>query len=246
MERPWDRFLSERDRARAAAQPAVRKGAGRRPVLLLVDLYRWVFGDRPEPLLEAIKTWPGSCGEAGWAALPHISRLLAAARELGIPVIHVTGLEGMPGWRDANPRLSATPDPAAEARRRRRYEIVDEVAPIDGEVVLRKTAPSAFFGTPLIALLTSLGADTVVVAGESTSGCVRATVVDAKSHRLKVIVPEPCVFDRDEASHAVNLFDIDEKYADVVSLEDAVAYLGSVARPPGAGAATPTLRRPGR
>jgi nicotinamidase-related amidase len=231
-ERVWNRFLSDRDRDRAAADPAIRKGAGERPVLLLVDLYRWVFGDRPEPLLDAIRTWPGSCGLAGWEALSHIERLLDVARSLGVPVVHVTGFGGMPGWRDANPRGARVDDPAMADRRRRRWDIVDEVAPVDGEVVLHKTAPSAFWGTPLAGLLTGLHADTIVVAGESTSGCVRATVVDAKSHRYKVIVPEECVFDRDEAPHAINLFDMDQKYADVVPVDEAVDYLRRVAGRP--------------
>lgn len=228
-ERVWDRFLTQQDRARSAIQPAVRKGGGERPVVLLVDVYRWVFGDEPLPLLEAIRTWPGSCGLAGWEALPHIQRLLGEARSLDVPVVHITGLEGMPGWRDVNPRGGGSADPASADHRRRRYDIVDEVAPIAGEVVLRKTAPSAFWGTPLIGHLTSLGVDTIVIAGEATSGCVRATVVDAKSSRYKVIVPEECVFDRDEASHALNLFDMEEKYADVIPLEEALTYLRRVA-----------------
>jgi nicotinamidase-related amidase len=231
-ERIWDRFLTEQDRARSAAQPAIRKGGGQRPVLLLVDLYRWVFGDEPQPVLEAIGSWPGHCGLVAWQALPHIQRLLAECRSLGVPVVHMTGLEGMPGWRDVNPRGGGSSDPVIADHRRRRYDIVDEVAPIDGEVVLQKAAPSAFWGTPLAGHLTSLRADTIIVAGESTSGCVRATVVDGKSHRLKVIVPEECVFDRDEASHAINLFDMEEKYADVIPLEEALAYLRSVAAEP--------------
>lgn len=227
VERVWDRYLSEQDRAHAAMEPAVRKGGGTRPVLLLVDLYRWVFGDEPEPLLESVKRWPGSCGLAGWNALPHIQRLLAAARENDIPVVHVTGLEGMPGWRDTNPR-GGHPDPDSLDRRRRRYDIVDEVAPIDGEVVLRKTTPSAFNGTPLLNHLRGLDADTLIVSGESTSGCVRATVVDGKSYRYKVFVPEECVFDRHEAPHAINLFDIDQKYADVIPLEKVLAYVAEI------------------
>jgi nicotinamidase-related amidase len=183
-------------------------------------------------VLEAIGSWPGHCGLVAWQALPHIQRLLAECRSLGVPVVHMTGLEGMPGWRDVNPRGGGSSDPVIADHRRRRYDIVDEVAPIDGEVVLQKAAPSAFWGTPLAGHLTSLRADTIIVAGESTSGCVRATVVDGKSHRLKVIVPEECVFDRDEASHAINLFDMEEKYADVIPLEEALAYLRSVAAEP--------------
>ena len=231
-ERVWDRYLSAQDRERAAASPAMRKGGGTRPVLLLVDLYRWVFGDEPKPLLEAIEEWPGSCGLNGWQALPHIQRLLGEARALGIPVVHMTGMEGMPGWRDSNPRGGRSDDPAMIERRRRRYQIVDEVAPRRGEVVLEKSAPSAFWGTPLVGHLVSLGADTIVVAGESTSGCVRATVVDGKSYRYRMIVPEECVFDRDEAPHAINLFDLDQKYADVIPLDDVVDYVRGVAPSP--------------
>jgi maleamate amidohydrolase len=228
-ERIWDRFLSEQDRARAAASPAIRKGAGSRPALLLVDLYRWVFGDEPRPLLDAIAEWPGSCGLNGWNALPHIQHLLGEARALDIPVIHMTGSEAMPGWRDANPRGGRIDTPEMAARRRRRYEIVDEVAPLAGEVVLHKTAPSAFFHTSLVPYLISLAIDTIVVAGESTSGCVRATVVDGKSYRYRMLVPEECVFDRDEAPHAINLFDLDQKYADVIPLEEVLNYLRGVA-----------------
>jgi maleamate amidohydrolase len=227
--RVWDPFLTEQDRARAARQPNERKGVGQRPALLLVDLYRWVFGDAPEPLLDAIESWPGSCGLAGWEALPHIQRLLGEARRLGIPVVHVSGSDGMPGWRHPTPRATADA-PALADRRARRYDIVDEVAPIDGEVVLRKVAPSAFWGTPLAGHLVNLGVDTLIVAGESTSGCVRATVVDAKSYRYRIVVPEPCVFDRDQASHAINLYDLDQKYADVVDLEEVLTYLEAVGK----------------
>jgi nicotinamidase-related amidase len=228
-ERIWDRFLTDRDRAHVARHPPARKGAGDRPVLLLVDLYRWAFGDRPEPLMDAIETWPGSCGLAGWEALPHIQRLLGEARRLGIPVVHVTGSESIPGWRDATPRGGTPTAPGDAERRRRRYEIVDEVAPIAGEVVVQKASPSAFWGTPLFGLLNGLGVDTIVIAGESTSGCVRATVVDAKANRYRVLVPEECVFDRHEAPHAINLFDLDQKYADVIPLAEVLDYLASKA-----------------
>jgi nicotinamidase-related amidase len=206
-------------------------GFGQRPALVLVDLYRWVFGDEPQPLLEAVKTWPGSCGLAGWQTLPRIQQLLGLARELSLPVIHLTGLDdaGMPGWNEAAHGDAGRGDLNLRAdgvdRRRRRYEIVDEVAPIAGEVVLRKTAPSGFWGTPLAGHLTYLGVDTLVVAGESTSGCVRATVVDGCSYRFRMIVVEDCVFDRHEAAHAINLFDMHTKYADVLPLEEVEAQL---------------------
>ena len=170
---------------------------------------------------------------AGWNALPHIQRLLAAARQARIPVIHVTMLSdsGMLDWnnsahRDAPPRIDPK-DSAALERKKRGAEIVDEVKPIAGEVVLRKTAPSAFWGTPLAGHLTFHGIDTLLVAGETTSGCVRASVIDAVAHRYRVQVVEECVYDRHEAPHAINLFDMHAKYADVIPLSEALNYLGA-------------------
>ena len=186
--------------------------------------------------MEAIKTWPSSCGLVGWEALPHIQRLIAGARSAGIPVVHITMLadSGMVGWNDAihissAPAARSAIDDAALYRKRRGADIVDEAAPIAGEVVLRKTAPSAFWGTPLAAHLNFLGVDTLFVAGESTSGCVRASVVEAASYRYRVQVVEECVFDRHEATHAINLFDLHQKYADVISLDEALTAIKSFA-----------------
>jgi nicotinamidase-related amidase len=230
-DRVWDRFLTAADQAHLAQSRDRRVGRGDRPALLLIDLYRAVFGDRPEPVLEAIRTWPSSCGPAAWEALPSIQRLLAGARSAVIPVIHVTMLAdaGMPGWSEGiHGQSTARPsDPAALDRQRRGPEIIDELAPIAGEVVLRKSAPSAFWGTPLMAELNRLDVDTLIVAGESTSGCVRATVVDAASYRFRVQVVEECVFDRHEAPHAINLFDMHQKYADVIPLAEALEYIAS-------------------
>ena len=233
-ERVWDQFLTEQDRAAVNASRDRRVGFGQRPAVLLIDLYRWVFGDRPRPLLEALPEWPGSCGLTAWEAVPHIQRLLAAGRSAGLPVLHVTGLDGagMPGWSEAvhagsGRSVGSSNVPADHVLHR--YDILPEVAPVAGEVVLRKSAPSAFWGTPLMAELNRLDVDTLIVAGESTSGCVRASVVDAASYRFRVIVVEECVFDRHEAPHAINLFDMHQKYADVLPLDEVLAHLGSAA-----------------
>jgi hypothetical protein len=141
------------------AQPAIMKGGGTRPVLLLVDLYRWVFGDEPEPLLEAIGTWPGSCGLDGWEALPHISRLLGEARALGIPVVH--GGRRMPGGGSRNARRwlatgfattggggaeTPTRGPSWRGRLARRAERVLQNAadrPLNGLRVTRSSSPGS-------------------------------------------------------------------------------------------------------
>jgi maleamate amidohydrolase len=226
--RVWDSFLTEQDRAHLAMRARQGIGFGEKPALLLIDLYRWVFGDKPEPLLEAVKTWPGSCGLAAWRAIPHLQTLLKLAREVSIPIVHMTGLDhaGVEGWsvrRESSPAANLSPE--ARERRQRRWDIIDEVAPLPGEAVLRKSSPSAFWGTPLIGHLNYLGVDTIITCGESTSGCVRASVVDGCTYRYRMIVVEECVFDRHEAAHAINLFDMHQKYADVVSLADVVEYL---------------------
>ena len=228
-DRVWTPFLTEQDRKSLTERPHLLWGFGERPALLLIDLYRWVFGDHPMPLLEAIKVWPGSCGMAAWDALPHIQRLLAASRNANISIIHITGLDegGIEGWAEAGKLQKNTYNsiPDIQNKKSRRFQIVDEVAPISGETVIRKTAPSAFWGTPLLGHLNANRVDTLIVCGESTSGCVRATVVDGRTHRYRVIVVEECVFDRHQAPHAINLFDMHQKYADVLPLDEVVDFL---------------------
>jgi maleamate amidohydrolase len=227
-ERVWNRFLTEQDRL-VDSKRQQRTGFGSRPALLLIDLYRWVFGDKPEPVLEAINTWPGSCGRAGWNAVPHIQTLLKKAREVAIPIVHVTGLgdeTGVKGWnKSRGAQGPSVMSPEASERYGRRHEIIDEVKPLPGEALLRKASPSAFWGTPLVGHLNFLNVDTLITCGESTSGCVRASVVDGCTYRFRMIVAEECVFDRTEASHAINLFDMNQKYADVLPLAEVLQYL---------------------
>ena len=233
--RIWERFLTPQDKEHMThARKDRTVGFGRRPAVLNIDLYRGVFGDENLPLLEGMKLWPNYCGPASWGTVPHTQALLCAARAAHIPVLHVTGLSpdtsGVPGWSASihGGGRRAPVDADTRARLARRFEIIDELAPLPGEVVLHKTAPSAFFGTPLMAQLNHLDIDTLLVTGESTSGCVRASVVDAASYRFRVQVIEECVFDRHEACHAINLFDMNQKYADVISLATALEHLAAL------------------
>jgi len=111
---------------------------------------------------------------------------------------------------------------------RRRDDIIDEVAPIPGEMVIRKASPSAFWGTPLVGHLIDHGIDTIIVGGESTTGCVRASVVDGSTYRFRMVVAEECVFDRVEAPHALELFTMNSKYADVVPVASVLQYLSTI------------------
>src|SRR5207249_4731812 len=147
--RVWDPYLTEQDRAHLGSREPRRKGFGERPALLLVDFYRWAFGDKPEPLLEAMKTWPGSCGLAAWDALPHTERLLTAARDAGIPVIFSTGPDqtSLVAWGRGGRRAEQEKSMTAQERERSShgYDIIDELAPLPGEAIIRKMAPSVFW-----------------------------------------------------------------------------------------------------
>ena len=107
----------------------------------------------------------------------------------------------------------------------RGYQFPPEIAPREGDVLLPKKHPSAFFATPLVSHLIDLGADTLVVTGCTTSGCVRGSVVDAFAYNFKVVVPHDAVYDRSATSHAVNLFDMASKYADVASTAEVLEIL---------------------
>jgi maleamate amidohydrolase len=109
------------------------------------------------------------------------------------------------------------------------YAIRSDFKPQPGDVVITKQRASVFFGTPLVAHLTQLGVRTVIICGESTSGCVRASAVDAYSHGFHVVLVEECCFDRSLLSHKVNLFDLHHKYADVMKIDEVVAHLDAMA-----------------
>lgn len=220
--RPWDGIVGEEEqRAYRAAGFGRPSGYGRHPALLIIDVQYRTVGTTPRPFFEAIEEFPTSCGEVGWNAVRRIVPLLALFRRHRWPVLypHVAPKVGTEGGRLAE-KVPAIMGIAAKG-----YEFVRELAPVEGDVLLPKKHPSAFFGTALVSHLIDLRADTLVVTGCTTSGCVRGTVVDAFAYNFKVVVPEECVYDRGATSHAVNLFDMAAKYADVAPAADVMAAL---------------------
>jgi maleamate amidohydrolase len=200
-------------------------GIGPAPALVAIDLYELAFQGGNRPVRELHHTYPSSCGEHAHAAIEPTRRLFAAARRAGLPVFYST----------MDTRVEARPQAVTATRRQRLqtapelYAIRADFRPEPGDVVITKQRASAFYGTPLAAHLTQLGVRTVVLCGESTSGCVRASAVDAYSHGFHVVLVEECCFDRSPLSHKVNLFDLHHKYADVLHLDAALAQLAALA-----------------
>jgi maleamate amidohydrolase len=227
FEDQWEKFLTERDKEHDKQWGKKElAGLGEKPALLLIDIYYSVLGLKREPIFESMKLWPGSTGLEGWEAVDRTAELLAVARANDIPVIHVKGMQGINPW--VRRKRSAPPEGLTLEMQRKGTQIVDEVAPIPGELVIEKSAPSAFHGTPLLFQLISMGIDSLIVCGETTSGCIRASVVDGATYRYKVGVVGDCVFDRTQSSHYLNLYDMHQKYADVVDLSYAKQYLEQI------------------
>lgn len=223
---PWDGVVTEEEkeiyRAAGFGKPS---GMGNRPVLLIIDVQYRTVGTKPAPFREAVKEFPTACGQVGWDAVHNIEKVLALFRERGWPVLYpyVSMKESFDTGRLAE-KVPALMTVAA-----RGYEFVREIAPREGDILLPKKHPSAFFGTPLASYLVDLQADTLVVTGCTTSGCVRGTVVDGFAYNFKVAIPHECVYDRGPTAHAVNLFDMSEKYADVMTTEVCLAALRDLA-----------------
>ena len=207
-------------------------GGGRSPCLMVIDATLGYFGGNPEPIEQSMMTWRHSCGMAAWNALPYIEKLLGECRALGIPVIYSAQASGgapvesgMFALKNARSGEGSGPPVSSGASGLDPRAIHPVIAPIEGEIVIRKRGASVFYGTPLIMYLNRLGVDTLVVTGCVTSGCVRASVVDAFQNGYRSLVVTDATFDRFEASHAIALFDIHCKYGDVISCEEAIQYL---------------------
>lgn len=222
MPRPWEGIVSAEEISRYEAAGFGRPtGFGTRPALLIIDVQYRTVGTERRPFWEAIEEFKTSCGEAGWAAVDHIQPLLQLFRDRGHPVLYpyVAPKMGFDAGRLGD-KVPAIMNIAAKG-----YEFVPQIAPLESDVLLPKKHPSAFFGTPLASYLIERGVDTLVVTGCSTSGCVRGTVVDGFAYNFRVTVPEECVYDRSPTAHAVNLFDMAYKYADVRPVAEVMAQL---------------------
>jgi nicotinamidase-related amidase len=193
---------------------------GARPAVLAIDLYNLVFEGGPLPVHEVVKEFPSSCGVYAREAVGPIQELLALARSCGIPIIYTTNETpketGPTVVQPTKRRLSTLEDA---------FNIREEFKPEPGDLIIYKQRASAFFGTPLIAHLIQKNINSLIVCGETTSGCVRASVVDAYSHGFHPVVVEECCFDRSLLSHKINLFDLHHKYADVMHLEEVKRHL---------------------
>jgi maleamate amidohydrolase len=209
----WDDVIPKEDLVMFAKAKFGSKGEfGKNPAILFVDI-TYGFVDESYPL---------GC-KMGWPVVLANKKLLVKGREKGAPIFFTRGMHGTTftergRWKYRTSFETKNFDPKV-------HQIVEELKPKPDEVVITKIFPSGFFNTNLVSMLILHHVDTVIVTGLVTSGCVRATVVDAFSYNFIVIVPEECVGDRGVVSHKVSLFDMQMKYANVVPLSEVIDYL---------------------
>lgn len=228
MSNVWEKYLDPRDReVYASAGFGVMQGLGKNPAIIVVDVTYGFTGEKDVPIQESINTYPASSGPESWQAVSQMKLLIEAYREIesGIPVFYTT-IDGYPNASTYKVGVKAALfDKPVMHKGERGAQIVEEIKPTENDVVISKMKPSAFFGTSLVSYLNTFNVDSVIVVGCTTSGCVRATVIDAFSYNYDVVVPEECVFDRGITTHAINLFDMQQKYADVISTQEVIKQL---------------------
>jgi maleamate amidohydrolase len=194
-----------------------RVGFGEQAAVIVIDMCRYFMEEE----------YPYSCPEAGKGAVDGIQKLLTVARETSLPIIYTTqGNDDsyLPATAGRFPD-KIIPLDSSFASSARPHEIVPELAPHEGDVVIVKPKPSVFFGTQLVSVLNYWRVDTVIITGVATSGCVRASVDHAFALNYRVILPLECVADRARVPHEMNLFDMDTATADVMALDDVIAEI---------------------
>jgi nicotinamidase-related amidase len=222
----WESFLTPADQAVVTrGRFGRRMGFGVRPAVVVIDAQKYMVGEAGGD-----ENWPSSCGDIGRMAVGEIARIVETAQAAKVPCFFSL-FELDPKGRDIG----------VYARKRDLLEsdhwclagstgaqMVSELKPGDQDIVFVKKKPSGFHGTPLLGYLLDRQIDTVIIVGGATSNCIRATVFDASSYNLKTIVVQEAVFDRIPISHAISLFDMDRQFADVVTMQEALKYLGNV------------------
>ena len=221
----WDDVLTENDQKLMGMGFEMRKqtGFGENPALIVIDMNMGAVGE-DKPVYEQFGQYSRACGVNGWRSIPYIKRLIEKARAAKIPVVYSRHIfratHGLPKYDDPTFPYSEL-NPLSE--------IVPEIAPQAGDLMIEKAKASVFYSTPLLYVLMNKKVDTLILVGNSTSGCVRATAVDGSYLPMfKVVLAEEAIFDRIELSHKASLFDLQLKYCDLRTTDEIINYMDQV------------------
>lgn len=194
-----------------------RLGFGKKSAIIVIDLLQGYTTEGSAlyapGVVECVKQMPD---------------FLALAREKGVPIIHTRVLYTTPNYEDGGVWVKKAPVLKDLVAGNPYAEFCEGVEPLESEPVIVKQYASAFFGTSLVATLNGLDVDTLIITGCTTSGCIRATAVDAVQHGFRPICPRELIGDRHEGPHEANLFDINAKYGDVITKAEIMEYLNGL------------------
>ncbi|MFC0212282.1 isochorismatase family protein [Paenibacillus chartarius] len=225
----WEQALSPVDRlVIEKGGYGQRRGFGKKPALVIIDIQYNYVGDNV-PIEEQLDRWPSGGGEKAYAAIKQVGKLKHAADENGIPVIFTRNVQKKSIKFDSF-ATKAKRDNSKYIDGRPETQIVKELEPGENDLVVDKSYASIFFGTPFISYLIKMGVDTLIFVGGSTSGCVRASAVDAVTHNYNVGVVADAVYDRIELSHQAGLLDLWMKYCDVPDTDEVIDYFNTLQR----------------
>ncbi len=223
MKAIWKDLLSEHDQKclANASEFSPKRGLGKSPAIMVIDMQYSIIGE-DKPIYEQQDVTPYACGNFAWEAIRHLQKLLPFARENKIPIVYTRNVyRPESGFVFPETYVFRIDNPGSK--------IIAELEPVvPGDIVLEKNRASAFFCTPLLYTLLNKGIDTLIITGNTTSGCVRATAIDATGYNFKTAVVEECIFDRLEMAHKASLFDLQYKYCDVLTLDETYEYLNGL------------------
>ena len=222
----WDDILTQTDRdvIRRGGYGKAR-GLGYHPALVIIDpQYNYAGADKP--ILDQIAEWPSGVGESAWRAIERLKPLINAFREKNRPIVYTRQVQKSIAFDGFAAKAVRSSSQSLEGSKG--TSMVGAIAPREVDIVIDKSYASAFYGTSLLSILIKLKVDTLIVAGGTTSGCVRATCVDAISRNFDVAVVEDCVYDRISVSHKVALLDLWMKYCDVISHQEVAQYINAL------------------
>lgn len=223
----WEDALSDTDRlVIEKGGYGEKRGLGNKPLLVIIDVQHNYVGE-DKPIADQLNNWPSGGGEEGWKAIRIIQQLKQASKNCNIPVLYTRNVQKKTIFFDSF-ATKAKRDHSKYIDGRPETEIVSQLEPDAADIIVDKSYASAFFGTPLISYLVKMKIDTLIIVGGSTSGCVRATAIDAVTHNFNVAVVQDGVYDRIELSHKASLLDLWMKYCDVTSSGEILEYFESI------------------
>jgi nicotinamidase-related amidase len=210
----WDDIIPQEDlKMFDKAKMGGEIKCGNKPAIIVVDMTYGFVDDN----------YPLGCSKMGWPAVYAVQKLIGKGRKANIPIFYTRELKSNKKFEKGRWKYQGKMNTGLLDEKE--IQIPEEIKPINDEVLIEKIYPSAFFNTNLISMLIYAGVDTLIITGMTTSGCVRATVVDAFSYNFTIIVPEECVGDRGLISHKISLFDMAMKYANVAPLNQVLSYI---------------------